>query len=158
MFTIADELLQELKLLPPEWQAEAVRTKDYKLALHKICLLCKKVADSYCLVSNQGDPLGSERLALAREIKKYQELVNRVDLLHKAIKQYKEDLDKLPVTGGPFEDLEKERQRLDWLSRQLSAEYSIKNGGLFDLAPTVLDLLGLKAPKSMVGKTLIAKK
>ena len=33
----------------------------------------------------------------------------------------------------------------------------IKSGGLADLAPTMLDLLGLEQPKEMTGKSLIVK-
>lgn len=39
-----------------------------------------------------------------------------------------------------------------------SHDYSIIDGALFDVAPTVLDLLGLETPKAMTGKTLIRKK
>lgn len=37
------------------------------------------------------------------------------------------------------------------------ASRTIKNGGLADVAPTILNLLGLKAPKQMTGKTLISR-
>ncbi|MEK7609728.1 MAG: 2,3-bisphosphoglycerate-independent phosphoglycerate mutase [Patescibacteria group bacterium] len=38
------------------------------------------------------------------------------------------------------------------------SEYSIKDGALYDIAPTILDLLGIDIPKSMTGKSLITKK
>ena len=38
-----------------------------------------------------------------------------------------------------------------------SHEYSIRDGALFDLAPTVLNLLDIKAPKTMTGKSLVSK-
>ncbi len=39
-----------------------------------------------------------------------------------------------------------------------SHNYSIRNGALFDIAPTILDLLDLTKAKSMVGNSLIEKK
>lgn len=36
-----------------------------------------------------------------------------------------------------------------------SHDYKVRDGALFDLAPTVLDLLGVKKAESMIGKTLI---
>ncbi|NQV08815.1 alkaline phosphatase family protein, partial [Candidatus Woesearchaeota archaeon] len=35
--------------------------------------------------------------------------------------------------------------------------YKLKNGGLKDVAPTILDLMGIKKPKLMTGKSLIKK-
>jgi 2,3-bisphosphoglycerate-independent phosphoglycerate mutase len=37
-----------------------------------------------------------------------------------------------------------------------SADYKVKNGGLADVAPTVLDLLGLPKSKDMSGNSLLA--
>lgn len=39
-----------------------------------------------------------------------------------------------------------------------SHEYTVKDGALYDLAPTILDLFDVNAPKAMVGKTLLTKK
>ncbi len=36
-----------------------------------------------------------------------------------------------------------------------SHDFSVKDGALFDLAPTILGLFGVEVPKAMVGKSLI---
>jgi 2,3-bisphosphoglycerate-independent phosphoglycerate mutase len=38
-----------------------------------------------------------------------------------------------------------------------AGSYRVRDGGLRDIAPTVLDLLGLPVPSRMTGKTLIEK-
>ncbi|HOJ77663.1 MAG TPA: 2,3-bisphosphoglycerate-independent phosphoglycerate mutase [Bacillota bacterium] len=40
----------------------------------------------------------------------------------------------------------------------VAGEYTVKDGGLSDLAPTVLDLLGIEKPVEMTGNTLIVRK
>lgn len=40
----------------------------------------------------------------------------------------------------------------------VKGEYSVENGGLADLAPTMLDLLGVAKPAEMTGKSLIKRK
>jgi len=35
--------------------------------------------------------------------------------------------------------------------------YKVRDGGLRDIAPTLLDLLGLPVPERMTGKTLLSK-
>jgi 2,3-bisphosphoglycerate-independent phosphoglycerate mutase len=39
-----------------------------------------------------------------------------------------------------------------------SHDYNVRDGALFDLAPTVLDLFGVNVPKAMVGRSLVSKK
>jgi 2,3-bisphosphoglycerate-independent phosphoglycerate mutase len=39
-----------------------------------------------------------------------------------------------------------------------SANYTVRNGILADIAPTLLDMLGVKQPAEMTGKSLLLKK
>jgi len=40
----------------------------------------------------------------------------------------------------------------------MKKKVKLRNGGLSDIAPTMLEILGIKKPKEMTGKSLIQKK
>lgn len=60
-----------------------------------------------------------------------------------------------PVTGEPHTAHTTNPVPLWWIASDAKGR-SLRNGGLADLAPTILNLLGLKVPKDMTGKNLIA--
>jgi len=64
---------------------------------------------------------------------------------------------------GNLEDQSKEWQTSHTTNRvplilASNQKKAIKKGGLQDIAPTVLDIMGIKKPKEMTGKSLIAKR
>jgi 2,3-bisphosphoglycerate-independent phosphoglycerate mutase len=59
-----------------------------------------------------------------------------------------------PITGEPHTAHTTNPVPIYWLSRDRGARH-LRNGGLADLAPTVLDLIGLPVPGSMTGRSLI---
>jgi 2,3-bisphosphoglycerate-independent phosphoglycerate mutase len=38
-----------------------------------------------------------------------------------------------------------------------STDYQVRDGELSDLAPTVLDILGIQKPAAMTGKSIVSK-
>ena len=61
-----------------------------------------------------------------------------------------------PETGGPHTAHTTNPVPLYWISRD-AGERRLRNGGLADLAPTVLGLLGLPVPELMTGRSLIVE-
>jgi len=59
-----------------------------------------------------------------------------------------------PQTGGPHTAHTTNPVPIYWITRN-AAGRRLRNGGLADLAPTVLALLGIPAPAEMTGRTLI---
>lgn len=59
-----------------------------------------------------------------------------------------------PITGEPHTAHTTNPVPLWWLSRD-PARRSLRDGGLADIAPTVLELLGLPVPREMTGRSLI---
>ena len=45
----------------------------------------------------------------------------------------------------------------DWEITRVGADVKLRDGRLADLAPTMLDLMGLNKPEEMTGETLILK-
>jgi 2,3-bisphosphoglycerate-independent phosphoglycerate mutase len=59
-----------------------------------------------------------------------------------------------PVTGEPHTAHTTNPVPIWWASRRLAGR-TLRDGGLSDVAPTLLELLGLPVPPEMTGKTLI---
>jgi 2,3-bisphosphoglycerate-independent phosphoglycerate mutase len=59
-----------------------------------------------------------------------------------------------PETGQPHTAHTTNPVPIFWITRDARGR-RLRDGGLADLAPTVLDLLGLPQPDEMTGRTLI---
>ncbi|MBW2666909.1 MAG: phosphoglyceromutase, partial [Deltaproteobacteria bacterium] len=59
-----------------------------------------------------------------------------------------------PETGGPHTAHTTNPVPVYWLAPDRGGR-ELRDGGLADLSPTVLDLLGLPAPETMTGRSLI---
>jgi 2,3-bisphosphoglycerate-independent phosphoglycerate mutase len=62
-----------------------------------------------------------------------------------------------PQTGGPHTAHTTNPVPIYWITRD-AAGRRLRNGGLADLAPTVLELLGIPVPAEMTGHTLIVSR
>jgi 2,3-bisphosphoglycerate-independent phosphoglycerate mutase len=60
-----------------------------------------------------------------------------------------------PKTDGPHTAHTTNPVPLYWVSAEAKGR-ALRDGGLADLAPTVLELLGLPRPDAMTGRSLIA--
>lgn len=58
-------------------------------------------------------------------------------------------------TSQPFTQHTTNPVPLIWISQTSQASYKLLDGGLVDIAPTLLNILGYKTPKSMTGRNLI---
>jgi 2,3-bisphosphoglycerate-independent phosphoglycerate mutase len=61
-----------------------------------------------------------------------------------------------PKTGEPHTAHTTNPVPIWWATRQSGGRH-LRDGGLSDVAPTVLDLLGLPVPPQMTGKSLIVE-
>ncbi len=59
-----------------------------------------------------------------------------------------------PATGEPHTAHTTNRVPIHWITRNADSR-RLRDGTLADLAPTVLDLLGMEAPEEMTGRSLI---
>ena len=61
-----------------------------------------------------------------------------------------------PETGGPHTAHTTNPVPIWWVTRDAGGK-TLRNGGLSDVAPTVLELLGIEAPAEMTGQSLLVK-